>query len=199
MVRVWQFSTKLNNTHKMLDCAVSIDATYYFVFRLCKIRTSSSPHFWFSQSVNSQPTPLLLCVNSITLSLNSHPILYAENMLLFKPFDPSSDFISFQPDLAMTLYSTGSPQTHFFFDSSPSLNTILFSSTTPLPPVCLFLSLCRIPLFALKPEKSLHCFSSFLYHFSALNTILCLYLSHSSNTQIDQCSPIWNFCLPPTV
>lgn len=112
-------------TYKVRLC--SLDAAYYFVIRLCivclcKIHTSFSPHFWFSQSVNSQPTPLLLCVNSITLSLNSHPIQYADNMLLFKPFEPSSDFISFQPDLAMTLYSTGSPQTCFFFDSSLSLN-----------------------------------------------------------------------------
>ena len=54
-------------------------AILYFTYTLC-----TSPrlncHFWCSPRVISQPTSLLLYINEVTLSLNSHLILYADDI-----------------------------------------------------------------------------------------------------------------------
>ena len=161
----------------------------------CLFRRSSRLH---SQSVPS----FLLYINGVSnlpLSPNSQLILYADDILFFKPIDSLQNFSSFQSDLDsvslssnwLQLNSNNKSKYKIFFDSYPSLQIANCSlqCVSSFHYLGMHLLLVSPHLHSFKGSENPWPNFRHFYRFSTPETITSLYIAHLI---LEYCSPVWS-------
>ena len=163
------------------------------------------------------PLLFILFINGITnlsLSHNTHLLLYADDIFMFKPINSSSDFYNFQSDLSLVsswlssklLFLNSSKCKYMFFQrtNSPFVNSLppLLISDSPINRVYFFKYLgvfltpslsfsMHISHICNRSRKVLGLIFRHFYRFSSPSSIVRLYFS-LVRPILEYCSPVWS-------